>query len=76
MPVLPKLNESIRRMSSTTCACVCCSVSIHFEKNYEEATPCFDHALAQAWTSLAKRRESLACQVTSPYNNKLGCFMK
>ena len=27
----------------------------------------------EAWSSLVKE-ESLACQITFPFNNKLGCF--
>ena len=29
----------------------------------------------RTWSSLVKE-ESLACQITSPFNNKLGCFCK
>ena len=29
--------------------------------------------MIQPWSSLDKE-ESLACQITSPFNNKLGCF--
>ena len=32
-------------------------------------------ASVKAWSSLVKE-ESLACQITSPFNNKLGCFCK
>ena len=27
-----------------------------------------------SWSSLDTEEESLACQITSPYNYKLGCF--
>ena len=33
------------------------------------------HLMLQAWSSLDKR-ESLACQITSPFNKKIGCFGK
>ena len=33
------------------------------------------HLMLQAWSSLDKR-ESLACQITSPFNKKIGCLCK
>ena len=35
----------------------------------------FKYGIPHTWISLDKG-ESLACQITSPFNNKLGCFYK
>ena len=33
-------------------------------------------AILPPWISLPSQKESLACQITSPFSNKLGCLSK